>query len=136
MRRQFDIEAYAKEAKAIWGDKYDYVGYINGSRKNGIRVRGMVDIICHEKDKFGREHGHFFKDPTKHKNGQGCPKCSKHFHMDTKYMIETSELVHTNPLDNLSYEKSEFVDYDTNVIVTCHNKDDKGNEHGDFSRAK
>lgn len=133
MKQQFDIEKYAKEAKLIWGNKYDYVGYINGSRKGGVRVRGMVDIVCHEKDEFGREHGHFFKDPTKHKKGQGCPKCSKHFHMDTKYMIETSKLAHTNPLDNLSYEKSEFVDYNTNVIVTCHNKDENGKEHGDFT---
>lgn len=131
--RQFDLKKYAEEANKIWNGEYEYVKYIPGFKKDGKKAQGLVEIVCHKKDKYGREHGHFWKNPTKHKQGQGCPKCSGSFRMDTKYMIETSKLAHTSPIDNLSYEKSIFNDYNTNVIVTCHNKDENGIEHGDFT---
>jgi len=126
---QFDLAKYAERANKIWNGAYDYIDY----KPNKNRHQRHVVMYCHQKDKYGREHGIFEKEPTKHIKGQGCPKCSGHFHMDTEYMIETSKLTHTNPSDNLSYEKSVFVNYHTDVVVTCHNKDENGNEHGDFS---
>ena len=47
--------------------------------------------------------------------------------------ITSPEFKYKIILPNLSYEKSIFNDYNTNVIVTCHNKDENGIEHGDFT---
>lgn len=126
---QFNLENYAIEAKQIWGDLYEYVS----TKRNEKNGKIMVGIICHKKDEYGREHGLFWKTPSKHKSGQGCPICSGGHHMTTEYLIDTSKLSHTSPIDNLSYEKTKFIKYDTNVTVTCHNKNENGEEHGDFS---
>lgn len=129
----FDLKEYVKKAQRVFGSKYEYVGY---KRNNGVRQSINVAIYCHEKDKYGREHGVFWKDASKHLNGkQGCPKCSGRFHMDTNYLIETSKLAHTSEFDNLTYEKTKFKNHNTKVTVTCHNKDENGIEHGDFQIA-
>lgn len=131
---QFNLEEYAKEVGPLYDYKYDYVDFIPGHKdENGKKVRALVGIYCHEKDKFGREHGLFWKTPTRHKcGGQGCPKCSGRHRMNTDELIEISQLAHNSQIDNLSYEKTEFKKYGEAVIVTCHNKDENGIEHGDF----
>lgn len=62
-------EAFIIQAKKIHKDKYDYskVDYKNAFSK--------VCIICHEKDKDGKEHGEFWQKPNNHTSGYGCPKC-------------------------------------------------------------
>ena len=64
---KFNLEEFAKEANKIWGGRYEYVDFRR--TKNG---KLEVGIVCHEKDKYGREHGIFWKVPYKHKEGQGC----------------------------------------------------------------
>ena len=32
-------------------------------------------IICHNKNKFGKEHGEFWQTPSNHLQGHGCPNC-------------------------------------------------------------
>lgn len=126
---QFDFEAYKQKAKKVWGDKYEYSTY----RRSPTTGKIEVGIICHEKDKYGREHGLFWKQTSKHICAkQGCPKCEGRFRMNTDYLIETSKLCHTSEFDNLSYEKTVFHKYDEPVIVTCHNLNEDGTEHGDF----
>lgn len=125
---QFDLKKYAEEANKIWNNEYEYVS----TKRNEKNGKIMVGIICHKKDKYGREHGLFWKNPSKHKNKQGCPICSGGHHMTTGFLIETSKLCHTNPIDNLTYEKTNFISYETNVIVTCNNTDENGIKHGDF----
>ena len=39
-----------------------------------------TEIICHEKDEYGNEHGSFWMTPDNHlhkTNPQGCPKCAR-----------------------------------------------------------
>ena len=78
---QFDLKKYAEEANKIWNNKYEYVS----TKRNEKNGKIMVGIICHEKDKYGREHGLFWKNPSKHKNKQGCPICSGGHHMTTEF---------------------------------------------------
>ena len=61
-RCKLTTEEFIKRAKEIHGDKYDYskVLYINNATP--------VNIICNE-------HGDFWKIPSGHLQGQGCPKC-------------------------------------------------------------
>lgn len=62
---------WIKRANEIHCEKYDYAKteYVNNHTK--------VCIICHEKDKNGKEHGEFWQIPANHLNGQGCPFCNE-----------------------------------------------------------
>lgn len=62
---------WIKRASEIHCEKYDYTKteYFNNHTK--------VCIICHEKDKNGKEHGEFWQIPANHLNGQGCPFCKE-----------------------------------------------------------
>ena len=51
---------------------------------------------------------------------------------NTETLIEASKKCHISKFDNLSYERTKYEKYNQKVIVTCHNTDDKGREHGDF----
>ena len=67
-RKSFDV--FVENAINIHGNIYDYskVEYVNN--------KTPVCIICHEKDKYGNEHGEFWQRPDNHLHGQRCPKCA------------------------------------------------------------
>ena len=67
-RKTFDD--FVKNAIEVHGDTYDYskVEYTNNKEP--------ICIICHEKDKYGKEHGEFWQRPDNHLHGQRCPKCA------------------------------------------------------------
>lgn len=56
-------EEFSERANAIYNNYYDYsmVDYVNAKTR--------VSIVC-------PKHGIFRKTPSKHLNGQGCPKCA------------------------------------------------------------
>ena len=62
-------EEFIEAARKIHGDRYDYskVEYVNNETK--------VCIICHNKNKFGKEHGEIWQTPSKHLQGHGCTNC-------------------------------------------------------------
>ena len=70
-KNRLSKEDFVLKAKEIHGDKYDYskVEYVDCMKK--------VCIICHEKDKNGKEHGEFWQTPNNHLRGNGCPKCKE-----------------------------------------------------------
>lgn len=68
--KKYTTESFIDAAIKIHGDKYDY------SKTNYERTLKKVSIICHEKDRFGNEHGEFLQLPYVHLAGCGCPKCS------------------------------------------------------------
>ena len=121
MKKSWDIrgrkttEEWIKEARAVHGDKYDYskVEYINNDTK--------VHIIC-------PEHGEFLQRPKDHLNGQGCPKCSKRF-SDLEYFIERANKIYSNKYD---YSNFIYANTSTKGIIICHEKDEFGEEHGEF----
>lgn len=102
-------EEYIKRAIKVHGTKYRYdkVRY-NGCRENVI-------ITC-------PIHGDFSQIAYTHLNGNGCPKCSGHYHMNTEEFINKAKEVYG---DKYNYDKSIYVDMSTKVIITCP-------EHGDF----
>jgi len=65
------LKQFLKDAKKVHGKKYDYskVKWKNNDSK--------IEIICHEKDANGVEHGLFFQTPHSHLCNHGCPKCSR-----------------------------------------------------------
>lgn len=89
-----------------------------------------VEIICNEVNPYTNEkHGSFFITPNYHiKRKLGCPKCSKNKKLTTEEFIEISRLSHTpEQNENLSYDKSNYVNNRTPIIITC-------NIHGDFEQ--
>ena len=63
-RYRKDHETFLREARAVHGGKYKYLGVYTSNRK-------PITIIC-------PEHGPFTQKPVNHINrGQGCPTCSQ-----------------------------------------------------------
>lgn len=60
---------FVNKAKTVHGEKYDY------SKSVYENIRTKICIICHNKDRYGNEHGEFWQTPTNHLRGNGCPKC-------------------------------------------------------------
>ena len=107
-------EFFLKKAKEVHGNKYDYsnVKYINSRTK--------VLINC-------PIHGNFEQTPGNHIDGCGCPKCgverrSETHYLTTKDFISKARKIHGEKYD---YSKSEYVNYETPLIITCP-------KHGDF----
>ena len=112
-------EKFVEEAKFVHGDVYDYslVEYVNGITKVKIRCK-----------KDG--HGIFPKTPGNHLEGQGCPICgqirgTKIITKSTEDFIEQAKEIH--PDKNYDYEKVEYVNTYSKVIIVCP-------IHGDFQQ--
>lgn len=111
----YNTKTFIEKAKEVHGDKYDYskVVYIDSTTK--------ICIIC-------PIHGEFFQRPAEHLRGKGCTKCGqllcgeKQRSNAKKTFIERCEEIHKN---KYIYNKVDYVDSHTKVIVTC-------KKHGDF----
>ena len=115
-KQRTPLNKFIEQAREVHGDKYDYskVEYVNNSTK--------ICIIC-------PEHGEFWQEPATHLRSQGCPKCSHTYKRTKDDFIEDARKVHGDKYD---YSKVEYVDTKTKVCIICHEKDEFGNEHGEF----
>ena len=100
--------------REVHGNRYDY-GQVKYKTSNS-----KVKIIC-------IEHGIFEQTPTKHKSGQGCPKCSliqsaQSRQSNKSDIINKFIKVHGNRYD---YSQVEYYGSDKKVKIICH-------EHGIF----
>ena len=103
-----------KKFKDVHGDKYDY------SKVSFNKMHEKVCIIC-------PEHGEFWQTPSKHINGQNCPKCAKirrstEKRLTTNEFIERAKKVHG---DKYGYQCSKYVGTYDYVNILC-------KEHGVF----
>lgn len=109
MSRKLTTQEFIEKAKKVHGDKYDYSKVIYNSSKE------KVIIIC-------SEHGEFLQRPNDHLNGNGCPYCNTKYKSNTEEYIRKATLVHNG---YFSYDKTEYKNANTKIIVTCP-------IHGDF----
>jgi len=106
-----EFDKYVSQSKEIHGDKYEYISLY----RDDANQRAMI-IKC-------KEHGDFYKRTGNHiGKKQGCPKCSKPHKLTKEDFVEKANKVHKNKYD---YTKSNYITYDTKIIITC-------KEHGDF----
>lgn len=113
-------------AKSRWGEEYDY------SETVYVKNSENVKIICHHKDKEGREHGVFWMTPSNHLNNtckQGCPKCGREKAYDklrstTEEFVEKAKQVHGETYD---YSEVDYINNKTPVNIICR-------DHGVFSQ--
>lgn len=111
-------EWFIKKATEIWGNRYDL------SKAAYKKYMENVIIICHNKDKFGNEHGEFQITPSNFFNKskkQGCPKCARErtamASKDTKEIfIEKAVNIHGN---KYCYDEVEYVNSITPVKIFC-----------------
>ena len=97
------------------GNRYDYK-YLEEDYKNSTT---KVRIIC-------KEHGVFKQLPSEHKNGSGCPFCSK-----TKKLTQDEVILRFIKKHNDRYNYS-FVEYTTwsnNVKIICPDHEYLNNPH-------
>ena len=107
-RGRITTESFIQKAHEVHEGKYDY------SKSNFTRKDIKLCIIC-------PEHGEFWQTPSKHLNGQGCPKCQGK-NRTTKEFIEKSCKTHNN---KYNYSKVDYINSDTKVCIICP-------EHGEF----
>ena len=105
-----------KEFTETHGDRYDYslMKYVNNTTP--------VDIIC-------KIHGVFPQTPKKHKAGQGCPYCAGNIRKTCNEAVKEFQAKHGNKYD---YSLVRYINNITPVCIVCHEKDENGNEHGEF----
>ena len=114
-------ENFIIKARKVHGDKYDYskVVYKNNKTK--------VCIIC-------PIHGEFWQTPDSHLRGCGCKLCG--YKMMKKKQRKTngeflSEIIakYGNKYDT---SKVHYINDHTKICLICHEKDEFGEEHGEF----
>lgn len=108
-KRKDTTESFIEKAKLVHGDKYDY------SKVNYVDSHTKVCIIC-------PEHGEFWQKPNNHIHGWGCAKCSGMAKKTTEQFIEESKSLYP---EKYTYDKTEYVNGKTPLIITC-------KKHGDF----
>lgn len=110
-------EEIIAKAKEIHGNKYDY------SKVVWKGVKEDVIVIC-------PEHGEFVTNFDRHINSKSkCPACSKVKRYNTEEWIEEAKKKHGDKYD---YSKSVYRNAQEKITVICHEKDDLGEEHGEF----
>ena len=111
-------EEFIKRSKEIYGNKFNYNKTVyKGSRTNVI-------ITC-------LKHGDFKVTPDNHlhegRESGGCKECGKEY-LRKANLLTTEEFIRKSKEkfgNKFSYDKVNYIDGETEVIVTCH-------KHGDF----
>ena len=99
-------------SKEIFGNFYDY-----SLVPNTFKTKEKIEIIC-------PVHGVFMKSFEKHiNNKQGCPECVGRKRYDTQSFIKKVKTL--NHVNDYSFDKVEYINNKTKIIVTC-------KYHGDF----
>lgn len=108
---------FIEKAREIHGNKYDY------SKSDAPTCKDKAIFIC-------PIHGEFEQTWDNHINGKsGCPKCAKSHKYTNEEWIEEVSKKHNNKYD---YSKTHYTKAKDKVIVICHEKDEFGDEHGEF----
>lgn len=106
---------FLEKANNKFGNKFDY------SKVNYINCNTPITIIC-------SKHGEFETTPTKFLvSKHGCPKCA-HESTGKSRKLTTEEFIHRSKElyeSKYTYEKVNYINSDTKVLVTCR-------VHGDF----
>lgn len=106
-----------KEQISKWEEKFKVkfpYELVKGQTYENNNIK--YDFICHEKDKYGNEHGKFKISFNSLYSGHKCNKCSGRYVTDTESFIKYSKLLHGDKYD---YSKVDYTDSHTPVTVKC-----------------
>tara|TARA_R110002072_G_scaffold45565_5_gene126937 strand:- start:142749 stop:144743 length:1995 start_codon:yes stop_codon:yes gene_type:complete len=119
-------EYFINEARAIHGDKYQYLDEYRGSTTK-------IRILCKELDDSGNIHGIFEQAPDCHKNGQGCPRCDPANAQRLgghEYFLDKANKQHSNKFTYLD----EYNGSMTKMRIYCPSTNKQGVAHGIFEQ--
>lgn len=105
-------EEFIAEAKAIWGDKFDFSNavYINNHTSIEVKCNDCGEIFTPKPDNLLHHHG--------------CPVCSGNKKMTKEMFLKRAKEIHGDKYD---YSKVVWVDKFTEVVIGCP-------FHGDFKQ--
>ena len=113
-------EEFIKRSIEKHGNKYDY------SKSEYKNNRIKTEIICHEKDENGIEHGSFFTTPHSHLNGSGCPKCKQNYRLENEVRLlltrNNIKFEEKKTFDGLKYKialRPDFYLPKENIMIEC-----------------
>lgn len=114
--KKLTTQEFIEKAKKIHDNKYDY------SEVDYTGAGNNIIVIC-------KDHGKFNIKPYNHLSGQGCPKCG----IEKRSKSRTIEISKDDFLkqatekfgEQYTYEKTNYINKNTKIIVTC-------KDHGDF----
>ena len=116
--RKLTNEEIANNIEKLCGDKFDF------SLEEYKNTGSKILLTC-------KKCGNYFK--RKYNTliyNQTCPYCNDTARIqDTQWFIEKANKIHNNKYD---YSKSEYKKTDDKLIVIYHEKDEFGDEHGEF----
>jgi len=106
-----DNQSFIERGRETHDNKYSYekTKYINAHTK--------VIITC-------PDHGDFEQAPNSHWKGHGCANCAGLAPLDNQSFIERAKKIHG---DLYGYDKVNYINTKTKVIITCP-------DHGDFEQ--
>lgn len=117
--RNNNFELFIKRSKEKHNNFYSYEKTVEPKS-----VKDKIIVTC-------PIHGDFETTFDTHVNkGCGCPKCSGVHSPSAEEFIEKVKKIHEGK--NYDFSKTVYKNAKTKVIVTCHEKDIFGSEHGDF----
>lgn len=102
---------FIKKATSLHGNKYDY------SKSVYNKTHKKITIIC-------KKHGEFKQQPSRHLQGDGCPKCAGTYTPTTNEWVKRAIHIHGN---RYIYTKVNYVMGLDKVIIIC-------KEHGEFKQ--
>nr|DAK84574.1 MAG TPA: endonuclease-like protein [Caudoviricetes sp.] len=121
-KKKHTREELINKFNKVHNSKYTYGEFVykNAKEKN-------IPVYCHNKDKYGNEHGIWYTNATNHLSGYGCPKCksdklSSTFSSNKEEFIKKAKLIHGDKYD---YSKVNYVNARTKIAIIC-------KEHGLF----
>ena len=124
--KKLSFEEALRKINEVNKNRYELIEF---KEYNGKKMK--LKFYCHEKDKFGREHGLFTITFENFVNGKrNCPKCSRRYVPSYEEALETILLANNN-----RYKLIEFKEYNGSyspITFYCNEKDEDGNEHGIF----
>lgn len=113
---QYTTEEYIQEVDKIHNHKYIY------TKTHYVDSHTKITVTC-------PVHGDFEILATNHLSGDGCPLCSKSPRYTTeRWKVKARE----KQGDKYDYSQSIYIDNNTKICIICHEKDEFGNEHGEF----
>lgn len=117
-RKRKTLEEFIKDANEKHNFLYDYSKVVYSNNKT------PVCIICHVKDKYGKEHGEFWQRPDNHLHGQVCPKCAKKISKLEKNIIDfltknNIVFIHEKKFEWLNNQRLDFYLPKYNIAIEC-----------------
>lgn len=120
--KYMDKDLFVFKSRQIHGDLYNYDDFEFENKHS------KSTIYCN------KHNIKFVQTAVKHLNGQGCPICRYEKTSQSEMLSKEDYIKKANEIHNWKYDytKTVYSGYKNKILVTCHELNEDGTEHGDF----